>query len=74
MNTNAFALRHIGPREHDINQMLQTVGAESIEQLIAETIPANIRLKSDLNLDPAMTEYEYATHINNLSKLNNTLV
>ena len=72
MNTNAFALRHIGPREHDINQMLQTVGAESIEQLIAETIPANIRLKSDLNLDPAMTEYEYATHINNLSKLNKT--
>ncbi len=72
MNTNAFALRHIGPREHDINQMLQTVGAESIEQLIAETIPANIRLKNDLNLDPAMTEYEYATHINNLSKLNKT--
>ena len=72
MNTNAFALRHIGPREHDINQMLQTVGAESIEQLIAETIPANIRLKSDLNIDPAMTEYEYATHINNLSKLNKT--
>ena len=72
MNTNAFALRHIGPREHDINQMLQTVGAQSIEQLIAETIPANIRLKNDLNLDPAMTEYEYATHINNLSKLNKT--
>lgn len=72
MNTNAFALRHIGPRENDIKEMLQTVGAESIEQLIYETIPSNIRLEKDLGLDEAMTEYEYSTHINNLSKLNKT--
>ena len=72
MNTNAFALRHIGPRENDIKEMLQTIGAESIEQLIYETIPSNIRLEKDLDLDEAMTEYEYSTHINNLSKLNKT--
>ncbi|WP_027880246.1 aminomethyl-transferring glycine dehydrogenase [Mesoflavibacter zeaxanthinifaciens] len=72
MNTNAFALRHIGPRENDIKEMLQTIGAESIEQLIYETIPSNIRLEKDLGLDEAMTEYEYSTHINNLSKLNKT--
>ncbi|WP_370227679.1 aminomethyl-transferring glycine dehydrogenase [Mesoflavibacter sp.] len=72
MNTNAFALRHIGPRENDIKEMLQTIGAESIEQLIHETIPSNIRLEKDLGLDEAMTEYEYSTHINNLSKLNKT--
>jgi len=72
MNTNAFALRHIGPRENDIKEMLQTIGAESIEQLIYETIPSNIRLEKDLDLDLAMTEYEYSTHINNLSKLNKT--
>ena len=72
MNTNAFALRHIGPRENDIKEMLQTIGAESIEQLIYETIPSKIRLEKDLGLDEAMTEYEYSTHINNLSKLNKT--
>ena len=72
MNTNAFALRHIGPRENDIKEMLQTIGAESIEQLIYETIPSNIRLEKDLDLEDAMTEYEYSTHINNLSKLNKT--
>lgn len=72
MNTNAFALRHIGPRENDIKEMLQTIGAESIEQLIYETIPSNIRLEKDLDLDEAMTEHEYSTHINNLSKLNKT--
>ncbi len=72
MNTNAFALRHIGPRENDQNSMLKTVNADSIEQLISETVPANIRLKKDLVLDEAMTEYEYSTHINALSKLNKT--
>ena len=72
MNTNAFALRHIGPRENDQKLMLQTVNADTIEQLISETVPANIRLKKDLDLDEAMTEYEYTNHINNLSKLNKT--
>ena len=72
MNTNAFALRHIGPREEDQKLMLQTVNADSIEQLISQTVPAPIRLKKDLDLDEAMTEYEYTNHINNLSKLNKT--
>ena len=72
MNTNAFALRHIGPRENDQKLMLQTVNADTIEQLISETVSANIRLKKDLDLDEAMTEYEYSNHINNLSKLNKT--
>ncbi|MBD3864327.1 aminomethyl-transferring glycine dehydrogenase [Olleya marilimosa] len=72
MNTNAFALRHIGPRENDQKLMLQIVNADTIEQLISETVPANIRLKKDLDLDEAMTEYEYSNHINNLSKLNKT--
>ena len=73
MNTNAFALRHIGPRENDQKLMLQTVNADTIEQLISETVPAPIRLEKDLQLDEAMTEYEYSNHINNLSKLNKKL-
>jgi glycine dehydrogenase len=72
MNTNAFVLRHIGPRENDQKQMLQTVGANSLEQLISETVPANIRLKKELDLDEPMSEFEYSTHINELSKLNKT--
>lgn len=70
MNTNAFALRHIGPRENDKNQMLKAIGVDSIDQLIYETVPDDIRLKQDLNLDEAMSEYEYSSHINELSKLN----
>ncbi|MBF4485899.1 MULTISPECIES: aminomethyl-transferring glycine dehydrogenase [unclassified Flavobacterium] len=70
MRTDAFALRHIGPRETDLQHMLQTIGVESIEQLVYETLPDDIRLKAPLNLDPAMTEYEFANHIQELGKKN----
>lgn len=70
MKTDAFALRHIGPREHDLQHMLKTIGVDSIDQLIYETLPDDIRLKAPLNLDPAMTEYEYLTHIQQLGNKN----
>ncbi|RMB57093.1 glycine dehydrogenase (aminomethyl-transferring) [Dokdonia sinensis] len=70
MNTDSFALRHIGPRRHDLPEMLETVGVASVEQLISETIPENIRLDKKLELDPAMSEQEYAAHITELANLN----
>ncbi|MFB9057242.1 aminomethyl-transferring glycine dehydrogenase [Mariniflexile ostreae] len=70
MNTNAFALRHIGPNEEDKKQMLDTIGVASLEQLISETLPDDIRLKKELNLDAPMTEHEYLLHIHDLSKKN----
>ena len=70
MKTDAFALRHIGPRENDLQHMLKTIGVESIEQLVYETLPDDIRLKAPLNLDPAMTEYEFANHIQQLGNKN----
>ena len=70
MNTDSFALRHIGPRRSDLPEMLKTVGAETIEQLIFETIPNNIRLDNNLTLDPALSEHEFAAHITALSNKN----
>ena len=70
MNTNAFALRHIGPDEEEQKQMLKTIGVNSLDQLINETIPNDIRLKNGLNLDEPMTENEYLIHIHELSKKN----
>ncbi len=70
MNTADFSLRHIGPREADQQLMLQTIGVDSMEQLIQETIPDGIRLKSDLDLDAPMSEQEYLLHIYDLSKKN----
>lgn len=70
MNTADFSLRHIGPRAADQQAMLDTIGVDSMEQLISETIPDGIRLKSDLNLDAPMSEQEYLLHIYELSKKN----
>ena len=70
MRTDAFALRHIGPRETDLQLMLKTIDVTSLDQLIAETIPADIRLKEELRLDAPMTEYEYLNHIQELGNKN----
>ena len=70
MNTDTFALRHIGPRKSDHIDMLTTVGADSLDQLIYQTIPDNIRLENGLNLDAAMSEQEYLEHIHNLASKN----
>ncbi len=70
MRTDAFALRHLGPRESDLNHMLKTIGVATLDQLIYETIPDDIRLKNDLNLEAPMSEFEYLTHIQELGKKN----
>jgi len=70
MNTSDFSLRHIGPREADQKQMLATIGVDSLDQLINETIPDDIRLKKDLALDEPMSEQDYLLHIYDLSKKN----
>jgi glycine dehydrogenase len=70
MKTDAFALRHIGTGEKDLNHMLKTIGVDSVDQLIYETIPTDIRLKNELNLEKPMTEYEYLNHIQELGKKN----
>ncbi len=70
MKTDVFALRHIGIQEEEQAQMLKTVGVENLDQLILETIPADIRLKKALDLAPAMSEHEYLSHIEILSQKN----
>jgi glycine cleavage system P protein (glycine dehydrogenase) len=70
MNTDSFALRHIGPRENDHKEMLKTIGVDTLEQLINQTIPDNIRLQNGLNLDNAMSEQEFLSHIQDVSLKN----
>ncbi len=70
MKTDSFALRHLGPRENDLPKMLETIGVETLDQLIFETIPSDIRLKKPLDLEHIMSEYEYANHIRVLGRTN----
>ena len=50
-----FIRRHIGPRDSDLPAMLDAVGAESLEDLIKSTIPANLLLENDSTFDPSKT-------------------
>ncbi len=70
MKTDVFASRHIGIREEDLQHMLKNVSVENLEQLISETIPAEIRLKKPLDLEAPMSEHEFLSHIEKLSKKN----
>ncbi|TPN81358.1 aminomethyl-transferring glycine dehydrogenase [Aquimarina algicola] len=70
MKTDSFKLRHIGPSERDLRDMLTTIKADSIEQLIYETVPDDILLKEPLALAPSMSEQEYSAHIQKLSSKN----
>jgi glycine dehydrogenase len=60
---NEFQARHIGPRATDLDSMLQTIGVNSLEQLIDETVPKNIRLKHALNIGEPQAEYQYLQNI-----------
>ena len=53
-----FARRHIGPSPADVSAMLETVGAASLDELIAQTLPQDIRQRDRLNLPPALSESE----------------
>ncbi|MCX6236541.1 MAG: aminomethyl-transferring glycine dehydrogenase [Bacteroidia bacterium] len=70
MAIDKFVSRHIGPREEDISEMLKVIGVQSLDELIDQTVPANIRLKKPLNLSNGLTEREYYRKILNLAKKN----
>ena len=70
MNTNSFLLRHIGPRDQDVKSMLTTIGVNSVNELIDQTIPSSIRLNEDLNLAEGLSEQEFLVHIKELAKKN----
>lgn len=54
-----FESRHIGPDAHQVEEMLKVVKAASVDKLIDETVPANIRLKKPLQLPQAQSEFEF---------------
>ncbi|WP_316801730.1 aminomethyl-transferring glycine dehydrogenase [Pedobacter nototheniae] len=65
-----FQNRHIAPNEADTAEMLQTVGVNSIDELIEQTVPQKIRLKQALNLPAAKSEVEYLSTLKQTSLLN----
>ena len=67
---NEFLSRHLGPREHEIPEMLNAIGAHSLDELIDQTIPEIIRSKKQIETDPAKTEYEILNELREIARSN----
>ena len=65
-----FSRRHIGPSSSELSDMLKIIGVKSIEDLLSQTIPEKIRLKSDLDIPDAISEMEFLKEIKKFSTLN----
>ncbi|MDP4205233.1 MAG: aminomethyl-transferring glycine dehydrogenase [Bacteroidota bacterium] len=70
MTVEKFINRHIGPREHEIQIMLDRIGVSTLEELIDQVVPKNIRLKESLDLPKGLTERQYYRRILELAKKN----
>ena len=65
-----FESRHIGPDAAQTEEMLKLIKAKSVDDLIDQTIPANIRLKKALNLPSAQSEFEFLNEFKKLASKN----
>ncbi|NGP88697.1 aminomethyl-transferring glycine dehydrogenase [Fodinibius halophilus] len=65
-----FPHRHIGPSDEQIAEMLDAINADSLEQLIDETVPTNIRLSDPLNLEAPMNEHQFLNEFKKLADQN----
>ncbi len=59
MKANYLSSRHIGLSKEDQQTMLQAIGAQSIDQLIEQTMPKDIMLPQPLDMDQPMSEFEH---------------
>lgn len=69
-NAVKFESRHNGPTEAEIAEMLEKIGASSLEELINQTVPESIQLKSPLDLPKAKLESEFLADFKVLASKN----
>lgn len=65
-----FSQRHIGISESSLSKMLETINCDSLDKLIEETVPPNIRLHKSIEVGEAMSEFQYIQHLKAISLKN----
>ena len=68
--SDTFVHRHIGPTDADIQEMLATLGLQSLDALIDATVPADIRLHTPLALGPHRGEHDVLVELRALHDRN----
>ena len=69
-NHDGFIERHIGPSAADIDAMLGVVGAQSLDELVTQTVPASILLEQDIPLPAPRAEHEALAELKALAQQN----
>lgn len=64
-----FEDRHNGPHATEVDEMLSYLGLESVDQLIEQTVPAQIK-RLPLNLPPALSEVAYLEKAKQIAEKN----
>ena len=65
-----FENRHNGPDEAQVREMLRTIGIDSVETLVHQTVPATIRLQQPLRLPAPKSEYQFLKEFKKLAQKN----
>ena len=68
-----FLNRHIGPSEIETEEMLKLIGVNSLDQLINDTVPEQIRLKKKMELDDPLSESDFITDLKEIADKNKVL-
>ncbi len=67
---NEFSGRHIGPNKTETTAMLSEIGVNTLEELIGKTIPDGIRIKTNLDVPAAISEFEYLNELKKVAAKN----
>jgi glycine dehydrogenase len=70
---NEFLARHVGPRDHEIPEMLDAIGVASLDELIAQVVPEVIRGNAPLDLGLSKSEYEMLSDLRTKASKNRIL-
>ena len=70
---SSFVGRHIGPTAGDVRAMLGFLGLDSMEELVAQTIPDSLRSEFSLDMPPAVEEAEALAELRQIAAKNQTL-
>ncbi len=70
LQRNEFTQRHIGPTIQETAEMLQTIGVQSLQELIDKTVPASIRLPKPMQTSAPQSEQEYLKTLRETASLN----
>ncbi|WP_339771534.1 aminomethyl-transferring glycine dehydrogenase [uncultured Paraglaciecola sp.] len=68
--TQDFIRRHIGPSEAEMAEMLEFVGADSLDDLMQQTVPEGIRLPQSLNVGESQTEAQALAYLKSVASKN----